>query len=178
MYENATRIRLGVATMVLILLATGVATRLAEVALASAVQLTTAAGGGYLTPDDLVAADGRHIAFGLVRLLLPGLLIQAFLIKLVVGSYRGLQISYFATAAVLGIFAVGSIGLAAVVARWFANNPSLHALTSVSPAANDRYAATALAGLSCPPVHTGGMSAGHASATRAETSSCSGASTI
>ena len=65
----------GVATMVLILLATGVATRLAEVASASAVQLTTAAGGGYLTPDDLVAADGRHIAFGLVRLLLPGLLI-------------------------------------------------------------------------------------------------------
>src|SRR6478752_3905763 len=111
----------GVATMVMILLATGLATRLAEVALASAVQLTTAAGGGYLTPDDLVAADGRHIAFGLVRLLLP-----ALLIKLVVGSYRGLQISYFATAAVLGTFAVGSIGLAAVVSQWFADNRSLH----------------------------------------------------
>src|SRR6478735_6408117 len=108
----------GVATMVMILLATGVATRLAEVALASAVQLTTAAGGGYLTPDDLVAADGRHIAFGLVRLLLPGL-----------------QISYLATAAVLGTFAVASLGLASVTAQWFADNRSLHALTSLSPAA-------------------------------------------
>ena len=135
----------GVATMVLILLATGVATRLAEVALSSAVQLTTAAGGGYLTPDDLVAADGRHIAFGLVRLLLPGLLIQAFLIKLVVGSYRGLQISYFATAAVLGTFAVGSIGLAAVVAQWFADSRSLQALTSLSPAAI--YLAVALSAI-------------------------------
>ncbi len=121
--------------MVMILLATGVATRLAEVALASAVQLTTAAGGGYLTPDDLVAADGRHIAFGLVRLLLPGLLIQALLIKLVVGTYRGLQISYLATAAVLGAFAVASLGLASVTAQWFADSPSLHALTSLSPAA-------------------------------------------
>jgi hypothetical protein len=125
----------GVATMVVILLATGVATRLAEMGIASAVHLTTAAGGGYLTPDDLVAADGRHIAFGLVRLLLPGLLIQALLIKLVVGSYRGLQISYFATAAVLGTFTVGSLGLASVAAQWFADSRSLQALTPLSPAA-------------------------------------------
>jgi hypothetical protein len=123
----------GVATMVLILLATGVATRLSEVGLASAVHLTTAAGGGYLTPADLVAADGRHIAFGLVRLMLPGLLIQALLIKLVVGSYRGLQISCFATAAVLGTFAVGSLALASVVGQTFADNRALHALTPLSP---------------------------------------------
>ncbi len=121
--------------MVLILLATGAAARLAEVGLASAVQLTTAAGGGYLTPDDLVAADTHHIAFGLLRLLLPGILVQAFLIKLVVGSFRGLQIAYFATAAVLGTFAVGSLGLASVVAQAFADNRSLHALTPASPAA-------------------------------------------
>ena len=125
----------GVATMVMILLATGVATRLAEVGLASAVRLTTAAGGGFMTPDDLVAGDGRHIAFGLVRLLLPGLLIQALLIKLAVGSYRGLQISYFATAAVLGTFALGSLGLASVLAQTFADNRSLHALTPLSPVA-------------------------------------------
>lgn len=125
----------GVATMVVILLATGVAARLAEAGLASAVQLTTAAGGGYLTPDDLVGADTRHIAFGLLRLLLPGILVQALLIKLVVGSFRGLQISYFATAAVLGTFAVGSLGLASVVAQAFADNRSLHALTPLSPTA-------------------------------------------
>jgi hypothetical protein len=116
----------GVATMALFLAATGAATRLAEVGLATAVQLTTAAGGGYLTPDDLVAADTRHIAFGLVRLLLPGILIQALLIKLVVGSRRGLQISYFATTAVLATFTVGSLGLASVVGRAFADNRALH----------------------------------------------------
>jgi hypothetical protein len=125
----------GVSAMALILAATGAVTRLAEVALASAVQLTTAAGGGYLTPDDLVAADTRHIAFGLLRLLLPGLLIQALLIKIAVGSRLGLQISYFATAAVLGTFTVGSIGLASAVGRAFAHNRALHELTPLSPAA-------------------------------------------
>jgi hypothetical protein len=125
----------GIATMVLILVATGAATRLAEMGLGSVLQLTTAAGGGYLTPDDLVAADTRHIAFGLVRLLLPGLLIQALLIKLAIGSRRGLQISYFATAAVLGTFAVGSLGLASLVGQAFADNRSLHDLTPLSPAA-------------------------------------------
>ena len=60
--------------------------------------LSTAAGGGYLTPDDIVSADTRHIAFGLLRLLLPGILIQALLVKLVVGSQRGLQISFWRTA--------------------------------------------------------------------------------
>jgi hypothetical protein len=125
----------GVATMALFLAATGAATRLAEVGLATAVQLTTAAGGGYLTPDDLVAADTRHIAFGLVRLLLPGILIQALLIKLVVGSRRGLQISYFATTAVLATFTVGSLGLASVVGRAFADNRALHELTPLSPTA-------------------------------------------
>jgi hypothetical protein len=125
----------GVATMALILAATGAATRLAELGLASAVQLTTAAGGGYLTPDDVVFADTRHIAFGLLRLLLPGILIQAALVKLVVGSQRGLQISYLATAAVLGTFAVGSLGLASVVGQAFAGNRALHELTPLSPTA-------------------------------------------
>jgi hypothetical protein len=125
----------GVSSMALILAATGAATRLAEVALAPAVRLTTAAGGGYLTPDDIVAADTRQIAFGLLRLLLPGILIQALLIKLVVGSRRGLQLSYLATAAVLGTFAVGSIGLASVVAQALAGNPALHELTPLSPTA-------------------------------------------
>jgi hypothetical protein len=136
---------LGVATMALILAATGAATRLAEFGLGSAMQLTTAAGGGYLTPDDVVSADTRHIAFGLLRLLLPGILIQAVLVKLVVGSQRGLQISYFATAAVLGTFAVGSIGLASVVAQAFADNRSLHELTPLSPAAI--YLAVALSAI-------------------------------
>lgn len=125
----------GVAAMALILAATGAVTRLAEVGLASAVQLTTAAGGGYLTPDDLVAADTRHIAFGLVRLLLPGILVQALLIKLVVTSRRGLQISYLATVAVLGTFGVASIGLASAAARVFAENRALHELTPLSPTA-------------------------------------------
>jgi hypothetical protein len=125
----------GVATMALILAATGAVTRLAELGLGSAVQLTTAAGGGYLTPDDIVSADTRRIAFGLLRLLLPGILIQALLVKLVVGSQRGLQISYFATAAVLGTFAVGSLGLASVAGQAFADNRALHELTPLSPAA-------------------------------------------
>jgi hypothetical protein len=125
----------GVATMALILAATGAATRLAEVGLASVMQLTTAAGGGYLTPDDIVSADTRRIAFGLLRLLLPGILIQALLVKLVVSSRRGLQISYFATVAVLGTFAVGSLGLASALGQAFADNRALHELTPLSPAA-------------------------------------------
>jgi hypothetical protein len=135
----------GVATMALILAATGAVTRLAELGLASVVQLTTAAGGGYLTPDDLVSADARRIAFGLVRLLLPGILVQAALIKLVVASRRGLQIPYLATAAVLGTFTVGSLGLASVVGQAFADNRALHELTPLSPVAV--YLAVAMSAL-------------------------------
>jgi hypothetical protein len=46
----------GVATMVVILLATGLVARLADVAMASAVQVTSVGGGGLLTPDNLVGA--------------------------------------------------------------------------------------------------------------------------
>ena len=125
----------GVATMVAILLATGLAARLAEVALASAVQLTSVGGGGLLSPANLAGADHRHVTYALVRLLLPGLLIQAFLVKLVVSSFRGLRITYIATVAVLGMFNVAALAIAAAVATTFVQNTSLHALTTFSPAA-------------------------------------------
>ncbi len=116
--------------MVAILIATGLAARLAEVALASAVQLTSVGGGGLLSPANLAGADHRHVTYALVRLLLPGLLIQALLVKLVVTSYRGLHITYLATVAVLGLFDIAALAVATVVATTFADNTSLHALTS------------------------------------------------
>lgn len=125
----------GVATMVAILIATGVLTRLAEVALVSAVRLTSVGGGGLLTPDDLVGGDHRHMAYGLVRLLLPGVIVQALLIKLVVSSYRGLHIPFLGTVAVLGLFDVGAIWISSVVATTFADTRGLGALTTLSPAA-------------------------------------------
>ena len=50
--------------------------------------------------------------------------------------------------------------------------------TSVFAAAKRRYAATASAGVACPPVHTWCVPSGHAAGTSASTSSCSGASTM
>ncbi len=123
----------GVATMVVILLATGAVARLADVAMASAVQVTSVGGGGLLTPDNLVGADQRHIAWNLLRLLLPGLIVQAVVIKLVVASYRGLWISVIGTVAVLGAFDLASLGVASLVADWFAESRSLHALTATAP---------------------------------------------
>jgi hypothetical protein len=120
--------------MVVILLATGALARLADVAMASAVQVTSVGGGGLLTPDNLVGADGRHIAWNLLRLLLPGLIVQAFVIKLVVASYRGLWISFIGTVAVLGTFDLASLGVASLVAHWFAESRSLQALTTTAPA--------------------------------------------
>jgi hypothetical protein len=121
--------------MVVILIATGLAARLAEVGLVAAVRLTSAGGGGLLTPANLAGADHRHVSYALVRLLLPGLLVQALLVKLVVSSYRGLHVAYLATVAVLGLFDIAALALASVVATAFAQSTSLHALTSVSPAA-------------------------------------------
>ena len=46
----------GVATMVLILIATGLATRLAELALVSSMRLTSVGGGGMISPQDVVLA--------------------------------------------------------------------------------------------------------------------------
>lgn len=120
--------------MVVILLATGALARLADVAMASAVQVTSVGGGGLLTPDNLVGADQRHIAWSLLRLLLPGLIVQALVIKLVVTSYRGLSISFIGTVAVLGAFDLASLGVASLVAHGFAESRSLHALTATAPA--------------------------------------------
>ena len=125
----------GVATMVVILIATGLATRLAELALASSIRLTSVGGGGLLTPANLAGADHRHVTYALVRLLLPGLLIQALLIKLVVSSFRGLHLAFLPTVAVLGMFDVAALAIAVVVATTFAQSTSLHALTTFSAAA-------------------------------------------
>jgi hypothetical protein len=125
----------GVATMVLILIATGVATRLSELALVSAVRLTSAGGGGMLTPADLAGGDARHIGWALPRLLLPGILIQALLVRIVVGCFRGLSIPFVATVAVLGLFDVGAIGASVLVAHFFAETRGLGALAATDPAA-------------------------------------------
>lgn len=124
----------GVATMVVILLATGVLARLADVAMASAVRVTSVGGGGLLTPDNLVGADQRHIALNLLRMLLPGLIVQALVIKLMVASYRGLSIPFIGTVAVLGAFDLASLGVASLVARGFVESRSLDALTATAPA--------------------------------------------
>ena len=125
---------LGVATMVVILIFTAILTRAGELALAPFVHLTSAGGGGVVTPQDLVSSDQRRIAFELVQLMLPGILIQAFLVKLVVSSYRGLHIPYLGTAAVLAMFDVGALGVSGVVARFFADTHGLGTLTTLAPA--------------------------------------------
>ena len=111
--------------MVVILLATGALARLADVAMASVVQVTSVGGGGLLTPDNLVGADQRAIAWSLLRMLLPGLIVQALVIKLVVTSYRGLSIPFIGTAAVLGAFDLASLGVASLVAHGFVESRSL-----------------------------------------------------
>jgi hypothetical protein len=125
----------GVATMVVILIATGLATRLVEVALVSAMRLTSVGGGGMISPEDLASGDTRRIGWALVRLLLPGILIQALLVRITVGCYRGLTIPFVATAAVLGLFDVGAIGIATLVAQFFTDTRGLGALAATNPAA-------------------------------------------
>lgn len=124
----------GVATMVLILIVTAALTRAGELAMAPAIHLTSVGGGGVVTPDDLVGGDQRRIAFDLVRLLLPGILLQAFLVKLAVSSFRGLRIPYVGTAAVLAMFDVAALGLATGFAHFFAETRGLGALTPLAPA--------------------------------------------
>jgi hypothetical protein len=125
----------GVATMVVILIATGLATRLAELALVSAMRLTSVGGGGLISPEDLASGDSRRVGWALVRLLLPGILIQALLVRIVVGCYRGLTIPFVATVAVLGLFDVGAIGLSVLVSQFFADTRGLGVLAATDAAA-------------------------------------------
>lgn len=125
----------GVATMVVILIATGLATRLAELALVSAMRLTSVGGGGLISPEDLASGDSRRVGWALVRLLLPGILIQALLVRIVVGCYRGLTIPFVATVAVLGLLDVGAIGLSVLVSQFFADTRGLGALAATDAAA-------------------------------------------
>lgn len=125
----------GVATMVLILIATGLATRLAELALQSAMRLTSVGGGGFISPEDLASGDTRRVGWALVRLLLPGILIQALLVRIVVGCFRGLTIPFVATVAVLGLFDVGAVGLSVLVSQVFSDTSGLGVLGAADPAA-------------------------------------------
>jgi len=120
--------------MVFILVATAALTRVGELAMAPAIHLTSVGGGGVLTPDDLVSATQRHVAFDLVQLLLPGIFLQAFLVKLVVSSFRGLHIPYVGTAAVLAMFDVGALAVGSAFAHFFADTRGLGTLTTLSPA--------------------------------------------
>jgi hypothetical protein len=125
----------GVATMVVILIVTGLATRLAELALVSAMRLTSVGGGGLISPEDLASGDSRRVGWALVRLLLPGILIQALLVRIVVGCFRGLTIPFVATLAVLGLADVAAIGLSVLVAQFFADTRGLGALGATDAAA-------------------------------------------
>ena len=125
----------GVATMVLILIATGLATRLSELALQSAMRLTSVGGGGFISPEDLASGDTRRVGWALVRLLLPGILIQALLVRIAVGCFRGLTIPFGATVAVLGLFDVGAVGLSVLVSQIFSDTSGLGALGAADPAA-------------------------------------------
>lgn len=125
----------GVATMVLILIATGLGTRLAELALGSAMRLTSAGGGGLISPEDLAGGDTRRIGWALLRILLPGILIQALLVRIVVGCYRGLTIPFVATAAVLAVAGVAAIGMSVLAAQLFADTRGLGALAATDAAA-------------------------------------------
>ena len=125
----------GVATMVLILIATGLATRLAELALVSSMRLTSVGGGGMISPEDLASGDTRRVGWALVRLLLPGILIQALLVRIAVGCFRGLTIPFVATVAVIGLFEVGAIGISVLVSQFFTDTRGLGALAATDPAA-------------------------------------------
>ena len=120
--------------MVVILLASGLIARLADVAMGSLISVTSVGGGGLLTPQNLVGADQRDIAFSLLRLLLPGLLVQALVIKIVVTGYRGLSISFLGTLAALAAFQIAALGVASLVAHAFAESRTFHELTTTSPA--------------------------------------------
>jgi hypothetical protein len=119
--------------MALILLATGVVTRLAEVSAASAVRLTTVAGGGLLSPQDLVGGDQRRLALALLRLLLPGLALQALLVKLTVEFGRDLRLPYLQTLAALGLVELAALGAADAVSQAFAHTRGLGALAVADP---------------------------------------------
>ncbi len=125
----------GVATMVVILIATGLATRLAELALVSAMRLTSVGGGGLISPEDLASGDSRRVGWALVRLLLPGILIQALLVRIAVGCFRGLTVPFVATVAVLGLADVAAIGLSTLVSQFFADTRGLGALAATDAAA-------------------------------------------
>jgi hypothetical protein len=118
-----------IATIAVVILLSAGATRLIEHFVSQWVNLTTVTGGGIVTFSDLVSGDSRSITVSLLKLIIPGVLIQALLVKGGLQMISTLRVPYVQTAVVLFLFNIGTIALEQLIAREFRVSQGLHALT-------------------------------------------------
>ena len=78
---NSRNTTLSLVTVIGVVFLTGMATRAIEEFIVRWVNLTDVAGGGLVSPADIVSGDTRSITTAMLKLIIPGVLIQAVLIK-------------------------------------------------------------------------------------------------
>jgi hypothetical protein len=125
---NSRNTTLSLVTVVGVVFLTGMATRAIEEFIVRWVNLTDVAGGGLVSP-----ADTRSITTAMLKLIIPGVLIQAVLIKGLLQSLTTVRVPLIATTLTLFLFEVGAIALQQVIAHEFAKAQGLGALTTYTP---------------------------------------------
>jgi hypothetical protein len=114
-------------------LLSGMATRALEQVVSQFVNLTTVSGGGLITPSDIVSGDSRSITIAFIKLVIPGVVIQALLIKGGLQLLTTYRVPIIQTALTLFLFEIGAIALQAFIAERFAHAQGLGALTITTP---------------------------------------------
>lgn len=130
---NSRNTTLSLVTVVGVVFLTGMATRAIEEFIIRWVNLTDVAGGGLVSPADIVSGDTRSITTAMLKLIIPGVLIQAVLIKGFLQSLTTVRVPLIATVLTLFLFEVGAIALQQVIAHEFARAQGLGALTTYTP---------------------------------------------
>lgn len=133
MTNSSRNTNLSIVTVAAVILLSAMATRLIEQVIAQWVNLTTVAGGGLVSLSDVVSGDSRSITMALLKLLIPGVLIQAFIIKFGVQLLTTFRVPYIQAALALLLFDIGAIALMALLAHEFAKAQGLGALTMYTP---------------------------------------------
>ena len=133
MNNSSRNTNLSIVTVIGVILLTGMATRAIEEVIVQWVNLTNVSGGGLVSPADIVSGDSRSITVAMLKLILPGVLIQAVLIKFGVQLLTTFRVPLVQTVLTLFLFEVGAIALQQVIAHEFAKAQGLGALTTYTP---------------------------------------------
>ena len=109
-----------------------VAVRVLEQFSLSWIDYTSVTGGGFVSPYDLVSGNLHTVSVAFVELMLPGILVEALILKFGIQLLSPARAPYIAIALVLLMFQLAGVVVAHFIAHEFSSAAGLRALSTTS----------------------------------------------